>query len=491
MMPHRSIAMVLVGMALCIRPLEGGADPSSFDDPAAESKEQKIERLEKLVDEQRARIDSLQSQVESKRARSVETARIDPIKRLVNELMTDAGFREGLYPDIAQVGYEDGFYIKSSDESFDLVITGMMQARWTGISRQSDNRRLQGRNKQDDVNGFKIQYLELNFDGHIHDPKLTYHISVIGDTDQSHTWETYYAQILYEFAPEFVLNAGILDLPQGFNNLVADNKLLFVDRALAEEVLNVGYAPGVAISGLLFGKLEYAAGVFNGIGNNTDSPSREELDTNFAYAASLIYHILGDGVGDDETDLEYSKDPTWDIGTSFAYNDDNGDLNGSSFYVIPERIRSGLGIGGYGEADLTGSDLLQFGAHTAFRWRGLSVTAEWYLRTIKSDSRYGYWELLTGRSGSMHCQGGYVEAGYFIVPKKVELAARLGGIWDSNGDNTWEYTFGANYYPYGSHNVKLQADVTRIEEAPLSSTNGGWLQNDEITMIRLALQAAF
>ncbi len=476
--------LVLPGAWVGAAPVSGGLhDPLTLDG--------RIERLQTTVEQRERQIEALQRQLRLADDLRPGTVRTEEIKRVVLELMADGVFREELYPDATILGYEEGFYVASTDEAFRLNVNGMMQARWTAANRQSDNRRLPGRNRQDDVNGFELQYVLLEFDGHLYRPELTYLISVIGDTDQDHGWETYYAWIAYEVAESLAISAGILDLPQGFNNLVADHKQLFVDRALAEEVFNVGPSVGVAASGLLFGRLEYAAGVFNGVNNPLDSPSSEALDTNFAYAALLIYHLMGDGVGDDETDLGFSKDPLWDVGLNFAYNDDNGDAEGTSFYAIPDRIRRGRGIGGYGEADLTGTDLLQFGGHTAFRYRGFSLTAEYYLRTIGSDDERSEWALLTGRSDSVHFQGGYVEAGYFIVPKTIELAARVGGVWDAGGDNTWEYTVGVNYYPYQSHCVKVQADFTRIEEAPLDSTLGNWFQNDDINMFRVAFQAAF
>jgi len=469
----------------------GADDGIQVEQVSAQPVGQAVERLERTIEEQQLKIEVLRHRLTAHPAGGPQEDGVEQVKRLVRELMSDGAFRNSLYPDVAQVGYDEGFYIKRSDEVFLLKISGMMQVRWTGTQRRTDNLRVYGRTRQDDTGGFEVQYLELNFDGQIHGPKLLYHISLIGDTDRENAWQTYYAQILYECSEELVLSAGILDLPQGFNNLVADHKQLFVDRAMAEEVFNVGYTPGVALSGLLFGRLEYAVGVFNGIGNTTDGPSREELDTNFAYAASLIYHLLGDGVGDDETDLPFRRDPLWDVGGSFAYHDDNGDLSGSGFYSIPDRVRRGRGIGGYAEADLTGTELLQFGAHTAFRWRGFSLTAEWYLRVIDGEGAHSPWELLTDRSDPVHFQGGYIEAGYFVLPKKLELAARLGGIWDAGGDGTWEYTFGVNYYPFGSHNFKIQADFTRIDEVPLDSTNGNWFQNDETILFRVALQAVF
>lgn len=482
-----SVGFLLAGSVL------GAESEEPYDKGRAgrETMGEGLERLERMAGDQQARIESLQRQIASKDSASPDAARAEEVERIVREVMSDAEFRKSLYPDITQVGYDEGFYIKSGDEAFLLNITGMMQVRWTGLNRQTDTPRLPGRNKQDDINGFEIQWLVLSFDGHIHDSRLTYLIQVIGDTDQAHSWQTYYASISYELAKELVVSAGILDIPQGFNNLIADSKQLFVDRSVAEEVFNPSYTLGVMASGLLFDRLEYAAGIFNGIGNSNDSPSREQLDTNFAYAASLIYHLMGDGVGDDETDLAFSKDPLWDVGVNFVTNDDNGDNDPTFIYTVPDRVRRGRGIGGYGEVDMTGTDMVQFGAHTAFRYRGFSFTTEWYLRTVDGDDERSDWELLTGRSDATHFQGGYVEAGYFVVPKKVEVAARLGGVWDTGGDNTWEYTFGVNYYPYQSHNFKIQADYTRIEEAPITTEYGNWFQNDDVDMVRVSLQVAF
>lgn len=460
-------------------------------DEQAEDLEARLDRLQALVDRQQQTISQLESKLKLVGEADWEAARVEEIKKVVREVMADADFRESLYPDVMQVGYDNGFYIKSSDEAFLLNISGVMQIRWTGTNRQTDNRRLLGRNRQDDINGFEIEKLFLTFAGHIHTEKLTYQITVMGDTDLSNQWTTYYAFVNYEVVPEFQIAAGLMDVPQGRQFLNWDSMLQFVDRSMVEEAFFLGQSIGVMAHGTVLKRLTYMVGVFNGINNPLDSPSREQLDTNFAYAARLVGHILGDGI-DDETDLEFSKDPKLDVGMSFYYNDDNGDAGGPGLiYAIPDRIRSGRGIGGVATADATGTDYFGFGADVAFRYRGFSATAEYYLRTVDGDSRFSQWELLTRRDDATHVQGGYVQVGYFIVPKKVEVAARLAGIWDNGGDNTWEYTFGVNYYPFSSHNFKIQADFTRIEEAV---GDFDWInvnQNDEINMFRVQLQAAF
>jgi hypothetical protein len=477
------------GIALC---LCLGLPLSAAEDEQAQDLRSRLDRLQALVDVQQQTIDRLESKLNLATGTDWDAARIEEVKKVVREVMSDAEFRESLYPDVMQVGYDGGFYIKSSDEKFLLNISGVMQIRYTGTNRQTDNRRLVGRNKQDDISGFEIEKLFLTFAGHIHTDKLTYRITVMGDTDLANQWTTYWAWVNYEVVPEFQIRAGLMDLPQGRQLMAWDGKFLLIDRSMVEEAFSIGEGIGVMAHGTLAKRLTYMMGVYNGLRNPLDSPSLEQLDTNFAYAARLVGHILGQGIGYDETDLEFSKDPKLDVAASFYYNDDNGDRNGPGLlYSIPDRIRSGRGIGGNAISDATGTDYFGFGTDVAFRYRGFSATAEWFLRTVDGDSEFSDWELLTGRHDATHVQGGYIQAGYFIVPKKVEVAARLGGIWDNSDDNVWEYTFGVNYYPFSSHNFKIQADFTRISEASVTSDWINTIQNDEINMFRLQLQAAF
>ncbi len=460
---------------------------SGMEEPPVE---EKIGRLERLVEAQQAKIESLRDRADAVEGGSNGTVRAAEVRKVVRELLADSDFRESLYPDVQQVGYKKGFYIRSSDEKFLLIITAYTRWRWTGQNRQTDDPRQQGRQKRDDINGFEVEDMYLTFRGHIHTPDLTYNITVEGDTDIAHDWRTYYAWINYKLAEEAQLTAGLMKAPFGRQETNSKSRLQFVDRSMANEMFNLDRVIAAGVHGVLAERLRYILAVANGIANRHDSPSQDELDTNFAYMGRLVAQIMGKQIKA-ENDLAYSKDPQMEAGLSFVYNDDNGDDDTHAAYSIPDRIRRGRGIGGNARADLTGTDLLQFGADVALRYRGFSLTAEYWLRTIDGDSEYSDWELLTSRSDSRHQQGGYVQAGYFIVPKKVEAAARLGGVWDNDGDNVWEYAFGLNYYPWGSYNVALQTDFTRIAEAPSSSSSANWSQNDELSMVRVQLQLKF
>jgi hypothetical protein len=451
---------------------------------------QRLDELESLITAQRARIESLRAELYRVRQRSSEAARREEIRLVVRDLLADADYRAGLYPDVTQVGYDNGFYIKGADEDFLLRIYGFMKVRYTGIERQDDNPRLQGRQRQDDISGFQISDFRIYFMGHIHSPKLTYQMVMEGPTRQANEWRTYLAWINYQSTKELQFTAGLVKLPFGRQDPVNKSGIQFIDLALATEVFKPDRSVGAAIWGDLGTKLMYVVGAFNGVRNHDDVPSLDQLDTDFAYAARLVAHVLGQPIRT-ESDLAYSKDPQFEVGLSFLYDDNNGDRNPGAFYSIPDRIRAGRGIGGNGMASLVGTDVCEFGADAAFRYRGLSITAEYFLRGIDGDNPRSQWELRTLRHDWTAQQGGYIQCGYFVVAKKIELAARLGGVWASGDDNAWEYAFDVNYFPWGTYNVMLQVDFTRIDEATATSSGGNWSQNDDVNMLRAQLQIRF
>jgi hypothetical protein len=90
-----------------------------------------------------------------------------------------------------------------------------------------------------------------------------------------------------------------------------------------------------------------------------------------------------------------------------------------------------------------------------------------------------------------------VQLGYFLpipgLEKKLEVAARAGGISAlANGqEGTWEYGAGLNYYIQG-HNVKLQTDVNKVTEVPVTSSSNSLANvNDDALIWRVQLQLAF
>jgi len=79
------------------------------------------------------------------------------------------------------------------------------------------------------------------------------------------------------------------------------------------------------------------------------------------------------------------------------------------------------------------------------------------------------------------------------LEKKLEAVARFGGIstLSHSQEGTWEYAGGMNYYIQGNK-VKLQTDVTKVSESPLSAPYTSLANvNDDALVFRVQLQVAF
>jgi hypothetical protein len=505
----RMCVPILVSVAL-----PAGAEQVVLTDTS--SVESRLDRLEKKAAEQSQRIQQLQVDVEHLATPAPDQVRVAEVRKIVADMMSDTSFRESLFPASLNAGYAPmrGFYIDSPDEAFSLTIKGLLQVRYTGAARQSDNRNMAGRQKQDDINAFDIQSLYLAFFGHIGSPRLKYWLVVdggvksVGDggSIDDGQWRTFYANISYEYATEQYITAGLFRLPFDAQHMTFDTLLQDVDRSLSQYAFAPDRSVGVMAHGnLLERRMTYFAAIANGVLNPADSPSRDELDTNFAYFARVAAYALGKGdsliesrYGYPEGDLMYSKDPLLRFGMSFLYNDNNGDQGrggppfGNLFAAIPDNIRSGRGLGGSEPVSDIGTDVYAIGFDASFKYRGFSVNLDYYLRGIDGESKYSQWELHTLQDGATHQQGGNLQIGYFVVPKRFEVFGRLGGIWDNANDNTWEYGVGCNYYPYGTYNFRLAADIIRIDEVVGGAHfSPNYSFNDELTMIRVMLQVGF
>ncbi len=457
----------------------------------------RMNQMESMVKAQQEQIGSLQQQLATQQAGGVEQMRVEEIRRVVQELFRDPAFRDQLP---MNAGYDGGFYIRSGQD-FMLKINGMMQARYVGYCASNDVNHdtgsgLFGKHVSNDRSGMEFSRLRLAFSGYAYDPNFTYRFEL--KADDTDNVSIYYAWMNYKFLDAAQMRIGLYKLPFGRQETTSDQKQMMVDRSMANEVFNLGRSMGVMLHGNLFDKrVDYGASVTNGFKNNLDPVGNPDdtnaLDTNPGLSARTVWHAMYDNLGKDfegESDLEYHKKPALDFGTSFAWGADRGDRNNVSLpYQIPDRAR--VGPGGYGMVGAQDTNITQFGLDAAFKYLGFATQAEYFLRMIENKNFASPWVLATGDNGSSHQQGGYWQAGYFVVPQKVELVARVGGIWDYGNDNMWEYAGGVNYYIRG-HNLKLQADVTRINELPVRSSRLDFMnQNDDVTLFRVQLQASF
>jgi len=490
-------------------PLLAGVWASSSvaqEGPARLLGDERIARLEALLRAQQEEIDRLEQHVAVEQSADADRMRTEAMRQQIREILSEQEFRESLMPSIMLAGYDQGFYIKSSDDKFKLNINGYMQFRWTHYATRSDNRYLLPRRERDDRTGFDLQRLRLIFSGHAWTPDLTYHVQMRADAPDGYDFRVHWAYLNYRFMDEFQMTAGIFKLASTRSQLHSEAGFQFVDRPVADAVFGLANGLGVRFWGQLFDKkLEYMIDVANALNselNRTITPDPAEHDNNPAILARLVWHALGDDLATwkVEGDVPRHDTPHLDFGFSYAFNDDQGDLR-TTRIPFPATRLLGFSRGGFGLTSTNGLQINQFSWDAAFKYEGFSAIGEYVLRLVdpRRAGRVPFtpWWLLTGQDATTAQHGGYLQLGYLLpipgLEDKLEAVARVGGVsaLASGQEGTWEYGGGVNYYIQGN-DVKLQADVVKISEAPISSSYSSLANvNDDALVFRVQLQMAF
>ena len=348
-------------------------------------------------------------------------------------------------------GYKKGFFIQSPDGKYKLLIGGYLQLQ---LNANWDN----GESKV----GFRIRRARLAFKGNLFTPKFTFKFQF--DFAKFKTELLLDAYINYDIlrTPDILeVRFGQQTIPFSRQIQISSSSQEFVDRSLAtkefvnaddvdvdgdgvpDKLVKNGRDLGIQIYGKPFDKkLEYYVGVFNGHGTNTTN-----VNNDFLYLGRFVYNILGD--------------------VGYGYEGDWKDRPKPAFFIA--------GSANYNTRNVSKDKVLTFGGETGLKWHGLAVTGEFFFRNIKPGDT-----LLANQND----YGYYAQAGYFIIPKRFEIAGRASQIFlDGPQNDRGEFQFGMNGFLYGKY-LKLQTDYSYL---PTATKDG--LQNNH--RYRLRLQTKF
>lgn len=304
---------------------------------------------------------------------------------------------------------------------------------------------------QEAKSDFDIRRFKLVVDGNVFSSNFGYRLQ--GDVSSGFRTEDVY--IKYRFAPVLTLQAGQFKPPQSRQELTGAGKQLFPERSLANDTFNLGRDQGLQVSGGSAGDLvDYRIGVFNGNGPNTGN-----VDDNHMVSGRLDINPLG-AYKMDEAGWPSEK-PLLNLGGSFAWQKMTGADTGNAFGNDNDVLDVALGLDSFdaaGFAAAYGSDLtwLLWTANLNATWMGASFATEYY--ALNADPQLG---------ADWDADGYYLQAGYQVIPSKLELGVRYSAIesTDANASARFdksETQFGANYY-FAKHDLKLQSDLTFIE----------------------------
>ncbi len=388
-------------------------------------------------------------------------------------VITEADFKEvaAAMPVAYQPG--KGFTFTSPDGKFQLSLGGRGQFQYQYVDK-------------DDVNGpaqetgvWKIRRSKVSMGGYAFTQDLTYRVQM--DLAKSGT-----AQMLddawmdYQFDDAAQIQAGQFKVPFARGELTSDGALQFVDRANAVDAFKPSYDIGAMVQGRVAGgKLAYNAGLFNGTGQ-----SGTRTTNSGAWAARVVFNPFGE-MRYSEADLENTPSPLLSLGVNYFANTLKRNAN-STFLDTTTSTPPYAGASGWLGKDAANTaifdntervDVGTYGFDGAFKWRGFSAQGEYF--GGKAEGR--------NPAKTVHSRGYYGQAGYFLLPKRIEVAARY-SIVDPNREKTRdlqvEVTGAVSYYFQG-HDLKLQGDYTNIH------TQLAGKQATDDKQVRVQAQLAF
>lgn len=349
------------------------------------------------------------------------------------------------------VGYKKGFYIDAG-EKFSLRVNGRVQVRYTYMDYDVDR-------TMEDTSSFDTPRVRLDFSGHAFDENLNYRIQTDLD-DNSDGGRTVLKDAWIQWGNPshgYAVRAGQFKVPFGRQALTSSSNLQFVDRAGSAGFFSLGRDVGVMLHGdCADGVIGYAAGVFNGEGEELSNDHNEHLG-----AARIQINPTG-AFKLYEGDVKESEDLGVSFGANIAYH--------------PMSLAQGMPIFGI----MTESDQTSFGVDAALRYGGLSLQGEVFASVIEDQGNNGL--------DDVNDTGFYVQGGFFFS-EDLEIAGRY-SMRNHEDDNTGadddfeEITVGLNYY-MEEHWHKLQLDVSRLTFEP---GGGGELEDN---VVRLQWQLKF
>jgi hypothetical protein len=473
----------LVGSELCIR-VSAGADASvpvapASPAPAADAgakREAELEASRKAVQDLEAQVIELRRIIE---ALDRSRASVDDLRRRLDEMEArlgendrrDEALATGAGREAALFKFrDDGFAMRSPHGRFLLIPHLRLQTVYDG--------EVASRGLMDSADphrsGFLLTHAELILEGHVASRLFAYRLQL--DAAESPAINDAYVQV----GPmrSLALRVGQFKVPYGLQRHFWSAELEFVNISAPMAAFSLERDIGLMLVGRpLAGRLAYELAVINGAG-----AGRLNDNIDLAYALRVVAAPFGP-LPQSEGDLEWHPRPRAQLGLAGYYN-----LVPTDIVVRTNNPNANTDLDGDGRFDNVA--IWQAGAELRAVWRGAALQAEWFGRTENPGARMAsrnYW-------------GGYLQASYFVIRGRLQVAARVAETDEPRfgatpedrvrlGTHVAEQSAAVNAYLRGQR-VKVQVDYTHQhwEDAATGLDAGS---APIVHRVRAALQVGF
>lgn len=187
-----------------------------------------------------------------------------------------------------KAGYRNGFYIRNLDDRFQLRLRGFIQGAYQA-QIFSDALIVGGQDLADLRSEFVLRRARPAFEGHLFSPHLKFNLEMGFGAQEPATLIHAWGELdLFRFLR---LRVGKQKIPQSRQFMVPLPYLQMSDRSSVTRTFMPGWDIGASLAGDIdiLGVLSYQAGIFNGAG----SMAGQDNNSDFLYAARLVYQPLG------------------------------------------------------------------------------------------------------------------------------------------------------------------------------------------------------
>lgn len=390
--------------------------------------------------------------------------------------------------------YDQGFALlptSSEMTPFSLKINSQNIFRYENFQREdaSWTDSAGNQNPISNANSFQIPRGRLIFSGMAFDPNLSYLLNIDYNTVNRNPIGFRALELSYRFSRAFELHVGQSKVPGTREWLEsAFAPLEGPDRSMATTFFRPSLSQGVWVTGNPLERVYYHAMMSNGF--NTLNLSRSQLNDRFCWSGSTWWEPWGD-YGRGYADLEHHLEPAIRVGSSYTFalgqgsQSDSDAVENSSIRLSDGTVITQLGAFAPG-VTLQSYDISLAAFDLSLKYRGISVSTEWFAQDLSSLRGNGPLPL-----NSTRAYGGFVQGGYFIVPQKVELYSRGSFVTGHYGSGS-EMAGGINWFIIpGKSNLRFTFDTAWLENSPADQNRTGYAAGQTGFLVRTQIAITY
>ena len=323
----------------------------------------------------------------------------------------------------------------------------------------------------------------LQFSGYAIDPRLQFTAIVFSSTAINDT--VYLGWINYRFNDALDVRVGNWLVPGTREWYESFRYTLGADRLMATTFFRPNISPGIWAQGEPIENVHYVAMLANSLNRFTQGIQR--VGSSGGFGGTVWWEPLGRfGLG--PSDIEDHQSLRLRVGTNLALSREANQGAVAPGVANPEdtiiRLSDGTPLfrpGALGPGVvLRGADVQLWTIDAAAKYRGLSLSGEYFLRWLDKFNTGG--GPMPFRS--LFDTGALLQGSYFLIPGKFEAFARSSFVTGHFGGG-YEVGGGVNWYPRSSREWRFTLEVLEISGCPAQNLLTGYRAGESGTLFQL------